>query len=232
MKHEKAGNSRAGAWAAGGAVSAWLVLCGWLSGPGTFALAPGGVTELGFLNGTYSQLAPQLQPIEHSGLKIRLTSPQQELQVWRNQLSFQPAGGDVFAVDLEVELTGFGELIADLEGAGMSTRFSDRVEAPRQTVKLAGKAKVARTDEGFLVTVLEAPSHLRLVVKSQAIGKILDLCRGLDSIPLLSFDCPGLEQALSRVRVPLPPPGGQVLLPKERLTPAEQAFFARLANSP
>lgn len=186
--------------------------------------------ELAFLNGDYTELDAHLRPVEQGPLTIHLSSPEHQLTVHRNHLTFTPDGSGAYASTVEVELEGEGKLFADVEGVGMSSRFEDDVEAPRQVLKVVGKVRLERTEGGYQVTLVEAPTASRIEIKSGVIRQIVDFCRALDGLPLISLDCPAVEIALTRQEVPMPKAGEQFFLADDRMSDEERAFFDRLSE--
>ncbi len=189
----------------------------------------GGAIELAFVNGQYTELDANLKPIEQGPLTIRLSSPEHQLTVHRNHMTFAADGSGAYAATVEVELEGGGKLFADVEGVGMSSRFEDDVEAPRQTLKVAGKVRLERVDGGYRVTFVEAPTASRVEIKSNVIRQIVNFCSALDGIPLISLDCPAIDKSLTRQQVPMPQAGEHFFLTQERLSEEERAFFDRLS---
>lgn len=190
--------------------------------------APEGV-ELQFLNGSYTDLDSDLEPVRQGPLVIRISSPNHQVRVHRNRFELTPRDDGLLDAILEVDFEGDGLLFADIEGPGISSRYTDEVAAPRQTVRVAGKIRLEQAEGGYLVTVEEAPPSVDLEIRSAMAQRIVDICRTLAQLPLLRFDCTGLEASMSVATVPLPEPGEQFLVPEDRLTEAERAFFDRFA---
>ncbi len=193
-------------------------------------LAAPEATELQFLNGTYTDLDSDLEPVRQGPLVIRISSPNHQVRVNGNRLALAPRGGGRLDAALEIDFEGDGILFADIEGPGINSRYTDEVEAPRQTVRAAGTIRLARAVGGYLVTVEEAPPTVDLEIRSAVARRIVDLCRTLARLPLLRFNCTGLEASMSVATVPLPQPGEQFLVAEERLTEEERAFFDRFAG--
>ncbi|MCP4657408.1 MAG: hypothetical protein GY856_18540 [bacterium] len=186
--------------------------------------------ELQFFNGSYTDLDSDLEPVRQGPLVIRISSPSHQVRVHGNRLELTPRGGGTLDATLEIDFEGDGLLFADIEGPGVSSRYTDEVEAPRQTVRVAGKIRLERTVGGYLVTVEEAPPTVDLEIRSAMARRIVDICRTLAQLPFLAFNCTGLETSMSVATVPLPQPGEQLLVPEERLTEEERAFFDRFAG--
>lgn len=189
--------------------------------------AGAGGIEIAYLNQTYTDLAGEIAPIGEGPLTIRLASPAHRVTLHRNRLVLVPnAGGDPEAW-VEAEFEGRGDLVAHVEGGPMATRFEDRVAAPRQTLRLRGKARVARDPQGYTVFLVAAPPSAPVEIRSGVVADIVGVCESLAILGAL--DCGRLERALSRVNVPLRPERTAVRLPRERLSAAEIAYLDRFA---
>lgn len=186
-----------------------------------------GEIELSFVNGDWRNLDAGIQPVRRGALTIHVSSPDHRVTVHRNHLTLTRDGdGPVDAV-LEVEFDGEGKILADLESGGLSNRFEDQVAAPRQTVTTRAKVRFARTEGGYLMTVVEAEPSVELEIESDLAGRLVGLCQVFENLPLVPVDCGGVETALSVVTVPMPRPGEEFLLPAAFMNQAEKAFFDR-----
>ena len=192
------------------------------------AASPGDI-ELAFLNREYSELDQKLKPVTQGPLTVKLSSPDHRLVVHRNQLTFQPLDGGSIDARVEVEFEGGGQLIADIEGVGVASRFDDQVTVQRQIMVVTGPARLERVDEGYQITLLEQPTATPILVESEFAAQIDSLCKGLDSLPLVSLNCPALNKALTELEPPMPESGEQFFLSQERLTAKERRFFNRYA---
>jgi hypothetical protein len=186
-----------------------------------------GEIELGFVNGVWADLDSGFQPVRRGGLTIRVASPEHRVTVHRNRLTLSRDGDGPVDASLEVEFQGEGQIVADLVSAGLENRIEDRVTAPRQSVAAWAKVRFERDEGGYLMTVVEAQPKVDLEIRSDLAGRLVAFCRVFEKLPLIPVDCAGIETALSVVTVPLPGPGEQFLIPGERLTAGEKAFFDR-----
>ncbi len=209
-------------------VAAWT-LVGLLLSAASPLQADDGI-ELSFLTGTYRDLASQLEPIEQSGLTVKVSSPEHRLTVHGNRFWLTPEGGGEALARIEVDLDGEGLLEARLESAGIGSDFDDQVVLPRQTLELAGRIKVERASDQLIFTVLEAPAEISLQIDSGLAGQLVGVCPLFGK--LLPVDCGTLRTSLSRVDVPLPEAGEQFKLPVDRLSAAELAYFERALAAP
>lgn len=175
------------------------------------------------LNRSYENLVGDLQPITQGPLTVELSSPGHTLILKSNRLVLSPLSAPAGAqrARLVLELMGKGQLVADVEGAGLETRLQDELFVPPQTVALEGKVKMRRVAGGYEVTPLELPAKVEVKIQSKLSNDLLTLCGGVAI--LTGLDCGGLERSLSVAAVPLPAPGGAYLLPDEDLTDADRA---------
>jgi hypothetical protein len=190
------------------------------------AEAPGSARgiQIGYLNRTWTDLAGDAKPVEEGPLSVRLRSTQNRVTVHRNRLVLAPREGGDPEARLEAELEGEGQLVADVGDGSFATRFTDRVSAPRQTVRIAGRARITRDADAYRLTLVDGPSSAPVEIRSQAIGRVLLLCEELGW--LAALDCGRLRGSLSTVQVPL---DGErsVSLPRERLAADERAYLDR-----
>ncbi len=184
--------------------------------------------ELDTLNRVYQDLDSDLEPIRQGPIVIHVSSPEHRLEVHGNRLSLTAnTDGTVDAV-IEVDFEGGGQLIADVEGFG---RFVDRVEAPRQTVHVAGTVRLSRVESGYLITIVDSDPVVQLVIKSELADQIVGVCEAAALIPLISLPCGGVATALETVSLPLPAAGSQLLLPSAEMSGEEKATFDRYIKS-
>lgn len=186
--------------------------------------------EVASFNTTYEGAATDLQPVQEGPITIHVSSPSYRLTMYRNRFAFTRAGGGVLDATVECEIDGSGQLVAIIEAAGSRNDFSDRLEVPRQTLRLTGKLRLERVENGFKFTVVEAPETLGITIRSAALTQILGTCDALAQLPLLSLSCRGLEQMLTTARVPVPKPGESFVLDDSSLSPSERAFFDRFSH--
>jgi hypothetical protein len=130
-----------------------------------------------------------------------------------------------------MELEGSGAISAVLRAAGLEGKLDDELVLPRQTLRLAGRIRLARAPEGYNIALVEAPESVEVRIESQLAGRLVPLCRQM-ALVLIRFDCAALADALSLVRVPIPPPGTVFVLPIEELGPGDvEALDAYLAQA-
>lgn len=186
--------------------------------------------EIDFLNGVYTDLGRDIQPVERGAMTLYITSPEHRLAVHRNYLRLSANGDGTVDATVEVEFEGEGHLVVEIETGRIRNDFEDDVAAPRQTVSVTGKARLERIDEGYLMTVVDGPKSVDLAIQSALASRLVALCQTLDKIPFIPVHCVGIESALSVVTAPLPKPGEQFVVPGENLTEDERAYFDRFAS--
>jgi hypothetical protein len=175
--------------------------------------------ELERLNRTYTDVAGEMAPLVYDPLVIRLSSPAQTVIVRRNSVRLTPVGGGRYRAAVEVELSGKGTLIADLDfGGAQPQRMTDEVVVPPQTIALEAVVSFARGEGGYRVVAHELPAAIRVDIRSRVVGDILETCSGLALLSLGALDCAPVTDALERPRIPMPAAGTELWLPDADLT--------------
>jgi hypothetical protein len=180
------------------------------------------------LNRSYENLVGDLQPITEGPLTVELSSPSHILVLKSNRLVLTPAGGGAGRqqAHLELEILGKGQLVADVEGAGLSTRLQDELYVPPQTLTLDAKIDLRRVEGGYQVTTLEMPARIDIKMQSKLSNQLISLCGGVALFT--GLDCDALERALSVATIPLPAGGGPYLMSDSDLTDADRAALDAL----
>ena len=173
-------------------------------------------------NRLYPDLQVTLEPVQWGPMFIRLSSPEASLRISEHRIRLTPRPDGSHDAWAELQFSGTGTLVADLEVAGLSTRQTDQVLLPRQSQILQGTVRLERGPSDYLVTPLEMPRQIQLQIKSRLAGDLANWCASIPLISLTGADCSGLRNALSQVSVPLPAPGETYLLPYTELTPEER----------
>jgi hypothetical protein len=192
------------------------------------ARSAGGAAEFEFarLNRTYSQFVDQLQPVVLGPIEVLLRSPQHELQLSRHRARLEPAAEGTHSVRVEIEVKGSGTIHAVLRAAGLEGKLDDHLVLPLQTLRLDGRIRLSRSAQGYQISLVEAPDSVEVQIQSQLAGRLVPVCRQM-ALVLVRFDCAALEDALSRVNVPIPKPGTEFLLPIEEVSPEEARALDR-----
>jgi hypothetical protein len=196
-----------------------LVLAAWAA-----PVLAGPTLEIFFrrLDRTYSSIVDRLAPIEIGPATVALRSPEHSLRILHHLATLEPdpAGGHRVAV--EVRFAGEGRVEADVVMGAVASQLADDLVVPEQTLRLEGRAAIARVAEGYKVTALELPESIAVRIQSRLAGRLVGLCRPM-ALVLVSLDCGALEQALGVLHVPLPGSGAEYLLPAEEVEPDERA---------
>lgn len=184
--------------------------------------------ELAHFNQTRTDLDVAPAPIREGPLAIRLSSPRNRVTLHRNRLVLSPnPGGDPDAW-VEAEFEGAGDLVADLQGGPMATQLRDHVVAPRQVVRLRGKARITRNAESYTLRLLEAPASVPVRIRSGVIDRCVAFCRGLGIFA--AADCGRLQRSLSTVQVPLDAEQTALRVPRSQLSATGRSYLDRFAR--
>jgi len=168
-------------------------------------------------NRTYQQLGGDLAPVTQGAMTIDLTSPRHELRLFDHRLEMTPLADGSHRARFVAEFAGDGDLVADVDLGGMTSRLEDRVVLPRQETTVDARVRLGHGDQGYEITPLELPETVELRIQSQLAGRFASLCDTLTLVPGMVADCGALRAALSRARVPMPELGETYLLPAECL---------------
>ena len=177
------------------------------------------------MNRVYENLDSNLQPIEQGKVTIRVSSPEHRLTVHGNRLTLTPMADGTLDAMMEVDFEGHGHLIADVDSFG---RFEDRVQAKRQTPRVAGTVRLTRADGNYLFTVVRSDPSVRLNIESGVARQVVGACRVFAM--LMNLPCGGIEKSLTAVNIPMPEPGEQFQVPADLLNADEKAFFDRFVS--
>lgn len=186
----------------------------------------GGI-QIGYLNRTWTDLAGEATAVREGPLSVRLRSPENRVTLHRNRIALAPRDGGDPDARIEAEFEGEGQLVADVGDGRFATTFTDRVSVPRQSLRVAGRARVTRDADAYHVTLVDGPASAPVEIRSDAIGRILRLCQEIGW--LAALDCGRLRQSLSTVDVPLGDRERTLRLPRERLGAEERAYLDRFA---
>lgn len=201
------------------------------SGASATPVGPPEVLELTRLNGTYTQLAPEMVPVQRGGVTITLSSPEHELHLTDSRLTLTPLSDGSHQALLELEFAGRGILVADLAVSGAGSQLEDELEVPRQRRTLSGRVRIVRSQEDYLVTTEALQETFEVEIKSRLGGQLVAACKPLSVLALMALDCDGLERVFSQVAVPLPAPGETYIVEGARFSPEVRsrldAYLAR-----
>lgn len=172
-------------------------------------------------NRTYSDLTPEALPIRKGPMTIRLSSPSQALLLRRHAVELTRRADGTHDALLEIEFTGGGTLVADIDVRGAMSRLEDQVLIPLQTKLVQAQVALRRSESGFVATVLERPDTITVEIRSKLAGDVVVLCRTTLLFRLLGLNCRVLEEALSAAEIPLPPVGEELFVADAELTTQE-----------
>jgi hypothetical protein len=184
--------------------------------------AEGAVYTFEKLNRSYSDLVGTLEPIEADPVTVQLASPSHVLNLRSHSVRLSPRADGAFDGVVEAEVLGKGELIADVDLAGVRRRLADQVVLPTQTVTVTGRVRLAREAGGYRGVVDQLPAELRVAIQSNLINDILDLCDGATLLSFGAVDCSPLTRALSRPALALPQ-SAEIFLSDAELTEEDRA---------
>ena len=187
-------------------------------------VSPGSI-EIGHLNRSWTGLAAEATRVEEGPLSVRRRSPENRVTVHRNRLVLAPRDGGDPDARIEAEFEGEGQLVADVGDGSFATTFTDRVSVPRQTVRIAGRARVTRDADAYHLTLVDGPASAPVEIRSQAIARVLALCGEIGW--LAALDCGRLRASLTTVHVPLGDRERSVSLPRKELSAEERAYLDR-----
>ncbi len=189
----------------------------------TAALPPAGAAVLKSdrLDGEHADLAADIESFSYGPMSVELVSPANLIQVHRHELELEAAENGGHRARLLIELEGWADLRARFDFGGIPGEMQDMVTLPLQTRSLEGEVDLERIDGGYLVTVVEAPSHAELEIESELAGRLVQLCEGMRLL-VPGLDCGGVERVFSVVRLPLPKPGESFVIRDSALSDAER----------
>ena len=182
------------------------------------------------LNRTYQEFVTDLAPIEVGPATVQLRTPRHRLDLHEHtaRLVHAPDGSGLLAT-VDLSLSGSGLIEADVQLGSIESRLEDELTLPRQALRLEGRVSVARSDGGYVVRTLTLPETITVQIESRLAKQLFAICRPM-ALVLVSMDCVALENALTRIVVPLPAAGEGYVLGFEEMTPEEQARFERFLD--
>ncbi len=172
------------------------------------------------LNRTYHDVAPGMSPIRRGPLTIRLSSPRHAITLREHHLELEPQGDGLHSMRLEAEFNGAGDLVADLDLAGLQNRLEDKVIIPVQRKSIDGRVRLERDEGGYSVIPVTMPASVELEIRSGLAKRLVNWCDQVSWLSMNILDCRGLDRQLSTVSFPVPQ-GGTYFLSDADLTPQE-----------
>ena len=177
------------------------------------------------INRTYEAFIEELAPVVIGPATIALSSQDHSLTLASHKAVMTPldARGE-FRIDLSMKFSGRGVLDADVSMGAIKTQLSDNLAVPAQTLDLSGRVRITAGETGYTVTTLEMTPEVEVRIDSGLAKRLFRICHQMVLV-LVNLDCVALEQSLTNVKAPLPPPGESYLLPYEELTEQERRDF-------
>ena len=173
------------------------------------------------VDGVHTDLAAELAPIEVGPVTVILTSPSHTLEVLEHELVLGPVESGDDAARVKARFQGEAHLVADLEIGGVGSQLEDEIELPLQETEVAGLIDIVAEEDGYRVTVVEAPEQVSIQVESTLAGQLGMLCRGFAVLAMGNVDCEAVDQAMSQLKVPLPEAGEEYFIARQALTERE-----------
>ena len=133
------------------------------------------------------------------------------------ELDWRPLDDGTHQARLRVEFEGRGDLVALIESSESPSRFEDKLEVPRQEIKINGRIGLERTSLGLEVTLHELPRSVRIRFESRLGAQVTAMCEQLAVLFLGAADCSVIEALFSAADAPLPEPGTSYLLTEQHL---------------
>ena len=186
------------------------------------------------LNRVFDDLDAGFVPIEQGPVTIVISSPAHRLEVFANRLTLTPSERHEEGVQalFEVDLEGWGDLVAAVQTAMGSTPYQDRVVVERQMVSAEVVVRLVTTEIGYDMTLLEALTPtVAFHIESDMAREIVETCLAFAAL-LPGLGCDGISASLARVEVPLPAAGTQYEIDASFLTAEERAVLDRFALPP
>jgi hypothetical protein len=178
--------------------------------------------EFPLLNRTYEAFVEELQPVQIGPAHVSLSSPQHSLSLLDHRATLVREADGSHRATVEIEITASGRLEADLRIGGVESSVDDDLTVPRQRLALVGRVAIARSPDGYVITALELPASVEVRIESVLAGRLFSICHQM-ALVLVNLSCATLEDALSRVVVPLPESGTTFVLGDAELRPEDRA---------
>jgi hypothetical protein len=192
------------------------------------AQEPDGVRTVSFerLNRVYEQLIDDLSLIRIGPAEVALRSPEHSLTVSRHAATLTAGDGGLFEAGLELDISGSGQIAADVVIGSLESQLTQELVVPDQTLRLEGAITVRRDDEGYWIRTERMPATTQVRIESELGTQLFTVCRQM-ALVLVSLDCEAIERAVTLISVPLPEAGGEYLIALEDTTPEEREDFDR-----
>lgn len=181
------------------------------------------------LNQTYQDITPEIGEINQGPLRIRLSSQKQVVVLKDHRLSVHPVEGHLYQAHLVVEFEGSGDLMADIDLAGLTGQLSDQFFIPFQKKEIQGTVKVERGEKGYHITPVKFPKQVVVEIRSKLVNRLIEWCGQFSLLPASLLDCGALDRSLTRLKIPIPQ-DQSYFLADESLTPEERSTLQKYFN--
>jgi len=187
-----------------------------------------GVRTVSFerLNRVYEELIDDLSLIRIGPAEVALRSPAHSLTVSRHAATLTAGDDGVFETELELDISGAGQIAADVVIGSLESQLTQELIVPAQTLRLEGEIAIRRDEEGYWIRTERMPSTTQVRIESELGTQLFTVCRQM-ALVLVSLDCEAIERAVTLISVPLPEAGGEYLIAMEDTTAEERRDFDR-----
>jgi hypothetical protein len=157
--------------------------------------------------------------------RATLTSPSHRLVIRDHSADLRPAPNGTYEVRVRVNVSGDGDIIAEIGAPGSTTRLDDHVILPQQEVEVRARIRFRRIEGGYELETVEMQETVEVAIESRLGTRLVELCR--TALALLGVDCSGVRGMLSTATIDLPDAGGTYFIEEERLSRAERVRLDR-----
>lgn len=178
------------------------------------------------LNRVYEQLIDDLSLIRIGPAEVALRSPAHSLTVSRHAATLTAGDDGVFEAELELDISGSGQIAADVVIGSLESQLTQELVVPAQTLRLEGAIAIRRDEEGYWIRTERMPPTTQVRIESELGTQLFTVCRQM-ALVLVSLDCEAIERAVTLISVPLPEAGAEYLIALEDTTPEERRGFDR-----
>lgn len=191
----------------------------------------GGVRTVSFerLNRVYEELIDELSLIQIGPADVALRSPAHSLTISRHAATLTAGDDGVFEAELELEISGSGQIAADVVIGSLESQLTQELVVPAQTLRLEGAIAIRRDDEGYWIRTERMPATTQVRIESELGTQLFTVCRQM-ALVLVSLDCEAIERAVTLISVPLPEAGEEYLIALEDTTAEERRDFDRFLS--
>lgn len=181
------------------------------------------------LNRVYEELIDDLSRIQIGPADVALRSPAHSLTVSRHAATLTAGDDGVFETELELDISGSGQIAADVVIGSLESQLTQELVVPAQTLRLEGAVAIRSDEEGYWIRTERMPSTTQVRIESELGTQLFTVCRQM-ALVLVSLDCEAIERAVTLISVPLPEAGAEYLIALEDTTPEERRDLDRFLS--